>query len=430
MIRDMELTNRFSELYEKPVYLYGAGYVGKIALRIFNEFGIKPIAFGDSNSALKGSIIEDISVKSLDELLNIASEKEIIIVITTMSERYESIVSILQNNKMQCEQMYTFTGFLYAAYFNLDRYGESNKLQILKNAWINNQVLIRNQVQAKIDIYKLLLQNPDDKTPVIVYQPGKVGSNTVHYSLVKCGVKAIHSHGIEYPSIFSRNPAMKQGLIECIKSVKKVKMITLVREPISKDIGHFFQKIDFELPDAGWIIKGLLAKSFQQSFLNYLSIVSPFDFTEHGQKQEFEKKLICHIDTIGQRNVNGALWGWFDEELKNNLGIDILKEKFDAERGYSIINHDNIELLVIKLEKLNGLEGVIGDFIGNQQFKILNDNVAETKSYKYIYRQFQEEVVLPREYVNFYYNDNPYTNHFYSADERAAYYEKWKKHFN
>lgn len=205
-------------------------------------------------------------------------------------------------------------------------------------------------------------------------------------------------------------------------------MITLVREPISKDIGHFFQKIDMELPDAGWIIKGLLEKNFQQSFLNYLSVVSPFDFTEHNKKQEFTKRLICHIDTIGQRNPNGALWGWFDEELKTNLGIDILNEEFDIEKGYSIVECGNIELLIIKLEKLNSLEAVIGEFIGNEKFKILNDNEAESKSYKYIYRKFKEEVVLPQEYVDFYYKNNPYTNHFYDEKERAEYYAKWKQH--
>lgn len=429
MIKDFELTESFQELYQKPVFLYGSGYVGKIANKILNEYGIKPTAFCDSNSALKGNVIEGLLVHSLDELLGIANAKEIILIITTMSDHYESIVSILTRNEIQCKQIYTFTGFLYAAYFNLDAYGRnSNKLQILKNAWIQNQILIRYQVQAKVDMHKLLLQSPEDNVPIIVYQPGKVGSNTIYHSLVSCGVETIHSHGIEYPSVFSGNPDMRQNLIDCLKSVKRIKMITLVREPISKDIGHFFQKIDMELPDAGWIIKGLLEKNFQQSFLNYLSVVSPFDFTEHNKKQEFTKRLICHIDTIGQRNPNGALWGWFDEELKTNLGIDILNEEFDIEKGYSIVECGNIELLIIKLEKLNSLEAVIGEFIGNEKFKILNDNEAESKSYKYIYRKFKEEVVLPQEYVDFYYKNNPYTNHFYDEKERAEYYAKWKQH--
>ena len=427
MIRDLDLTNKFLELYEKPLFLYGCGYNGKIAARLLNEFGIEPIAFGDSNSALKGDIIEGIPVRSLDEIINIASREKIIIIITTTSKYYDSIVSVLLKNKIQCNQIYTFTGFLYAAYFNLELCGKSSQLNILKSIWIHNQKLEKNRVQGEVNIYKLLLQGSKEK-PIIIYQPGKVGSNTVENSLRECGVDVIRSHGIEYPSMIYGDFKLKQCFIECIKSAKKIKMITLVREPVSKDIGHFFQKIDIEESDIGWIIKGLLEKNFQQSFLNYLSVVSPFDFTVCNRKEKFLKEIICHIDAIGQRNKNGALWGWFDEELNKNLGIDILGEKFDREKGYSIIKCENVELLILKLEKLYCLEDVISDFIGKKKFKISSVNLAENKSYRYAYKQFQDEVVLPQEYVDFYYKNNPYTDHFYSIDEKEKYYERWKKH--
>ena len=33
--------------------------------------------------------------------------------------------------------------------------------------------------------------------------------------------------------------------------------------------------------------------------------------------------MICHIDYIGYKSRKGAFWGWYEEEMKNNLGIDI-----------------------------------------------------------------------------------------------------------
>jgi len=427
MIRDLDLTNKFSELYEKPVFLYGGGYNGKIAVRLLNIFGIEPVAFGDSNSALKGDIIEGIPVKSLDEIIDIAGRRKIIIIITTTSRYYESVISVLFKNNIQCDQIYTYTAFLYAAHFNMEKYGRDITLHRLKNVWLHNQRLIRNREQGEVNIYKLLL-NSVEETPIIIYQPGKVGSNTVANSLRACGTEVIRLHGIEYSSMLDQDFELRQCFIECVKRARKVKMITLFREPVSKDIGHFFQKIDIEESDIGWIIKGLLEKNFQQSFLNYLSVVTPFDFTVQNKKDKISKEVICHIDAIGQRSKYGALWGWFDEELNKNFGIDILSKEFDTDKGYTIIESGNIELLIMKMEKLNSLEEVIRDFTGNSMFKITSVNQAETKSYRYAYKQFQDEVVLPREYVDFYYKDNPYINHFYSREERELYYEKWEKH--
>ena len=427
MIRDLDLTSRFEELYEKQVFLYGAGNNGKIALNILKGFGIVPAAFCDSDSSLEGKKVGEIQINSIEELLRIDRQEEIIIIITTGSNYYEEIAAIFLDKKVRCKQLYTFSGLLYAAYFNLDIYGKSRGLSDARTIWLHNQKRKIDKMQAETELYKLLLED-GEAPPIIVYQPGKVGSNTVAYSLQQQGKgRVFHSHGILYPSLNSENPHIKQSLINCIKALPKIKMATLVREPISKDIGHFFQKIDMELPDAGWFVKGLMEKDFQRSFLNYLSVTTPFDFTENGKKDELEKKCICHIDAIGQKNRNGAFWGWFDEELKNNFGIDILNEEFDAERGYSVIQSGNIELLIMKLEKLNQLEEVIGKFIGIDNFKIMSTNRAETKSYRYAYKQFLEEVALPQKYVEFYYENNAYTNHFYSKGEREKYYRKWGK---
>lgn len=430
MIRDLDLIINFRELYETPVILYGSGYVGKIALKILNGFNIKPIAFCDTNSALKGNRIEDVVIRSLDDILKLSNERHVIIIITTMANKYKEIESILYKNSISDSHIYTFTGLLYATWFNMDQFCTDTCLVNLKKIWLHNQSLNVDYLQARIGLENLLINNNQGQTNVIIFQPGKVGSNTIANSFQQSGINFWHSHGIAYATKYYKKTQnkLRESVINTIKQMDKVKMVTLVREPIAKDIGHFFQKIDFELPDAGWFVKGIMEENIQRSFYNYLSVTTPFDFTLEKKKEEYCKRLICHVDAIGHYSENGAFWGWFDEELYNNFGIDILSVDFDQEKGYSISVHNNIELLILKLEKLNELEDIIKEFTGNGKFKIISSNLAENKSYMYAYKQFQEELILPQKYVDFYYKNNSYMNHFYSEEERKIYYDKWKKH--
>lgn len=138
------------------------------------------------------------------------------------------------------------------------------------------------------------------------------------------------------------------------------------------------------------------------------------------EKNIYNKKMICHIDYIGAKNANGALWGWYEEELKNNLGINLLSNEFDVEKGYSITNYRNIELLTMQLEKLNQLESVLADFVGIDSLELVNENIGDKKAYRYAYKQFQQDVKLPKEYVDFCYK-NPYMEYFYSEADRKKY---------
>jgi len=82
-------------------------------------------------------------------------------------------------------------------------------------------------------------------------------------------------------------------------------------------------------------------------------------------------------------------------------------------------------VLVIKLEKLNSLETVISEFIGVPRFKLVNNNEADSKSYKYLYKQVKDKIKIPREVFEFYYDD-PRMNHFYSDEEIEGFYRKWE----
>jgi hypothetical protein len=122
----------------------------------------------------------------------------------------------------------------------------------------------------------------------------------------------------------------------------------------------------------------------------------------------------------------GHQFNWFDNEIKAVLGIDVYKHPFNREKGYSIIKQDNIEVLVLKLEKLNTLESVIGEFVGVSDFKLVNINEANSKPVKYLYKNVRESIKLPRKIFDFYYKDNPRMNHFYTKEEQAEFLKKWE----
>ncbi|GAB0120261.1 hypothetical protein Acid7E03_43330 [Acidisoma sp. 7E03] len=125
----------------------------------------------------------------------------------------------------------------------------------------------------------------------------------------------------------------------------------------------------------------------------------------------------------------GYQFEWFNKELKAVFGVDVYRHPFDQDKGYSIIKHDHVEVLVIKLEKLSCLEGVVGNFVGRPEFKLLKSNEARHKAYYPLYKDLKERIKIPRELIDLYYADNGYMNHFYSDREKIDFLQSWKKDF-
>ncbi len=243
---------------------------------------------------------------------------------------------------------------------------------------------------------------------ILIYQMGKVGSVTLCKSIEKLNISyetyhTIHKH-IKFNNFkkykalnivhknspylkFSRN--FKNSIkIKLFKRAEKAKIITIVREPISRNIAFYFE--DFYIP--------LLEKNLFGDFwvldesLNYF--ISDF-------KDNFNH-------TVG---IN-----WFDEELKRHIGVDVYDYEFDKKQGYTVIEKDKLNIMVIQLEKLNSLEKEIGEFIGNKDFVLENANVSGNKWYKPVYKEFKENIEFSKKYVDDLYNSK-FMKHFYSDED-------------
>lgn len=242
---------------------------------------------------------------------------------------------------------------------------------------------------------------------VLVYTMGKVGSSTIVNSIRKAGLMEVQPHSLTFSRRGSYFVLPEKNKTELAKDLyktilmkikvavwkklnqnKKIKVITLVREPISRNISAFFEQS------------------------HYISD----DINELG---------VCEVERLFWKYANhDAPLRWFDDEIKKVFGIDIYCISLNKDK-YSIVSKNNVDILVLRLENLSSYESVIGDFLGKKNFKIINANIGTNKAYSHNYKKFKESISIPMSYINKMYNSN-YMKHFYSKEEIEMFIKKYK----
>ena len=217
---------------------------------------------------------------------------------------------------------------------------------------------------------------------------GKVGSTTLELALPG----SIHIHTLYDNRLWdeSNNPFLKTKRLAgfalkrlAINSRRRVRIITLIREPQSRDVSMFFQ-----------LMPSLIH--------NYIS--------ENNYDSRGEGMELLYETFENAYDYNFAL-DWFDMELKRLTGIDVFDYPFDKNKGYLEINKGKYDVLLIEMAKLNDLEGVVGDFCStNICFK--DSNRGGLKWYGQIYKVFKKEYLPSEKYLNTLKNSKFY-KHFY-----------------
>lgn len=252
-------------------------------------------------------------------------------------------------------------------------------------------------ILSHLNYYRKLYQGP----PIIVYQMGKVGSASIRVSLKDNNIKPVfHLHRMnpEYQSCSLGYPDPPTWLgirlySDIIRNRRPAKFITLIREPIGRNLSHFFFRFNF-----------------------YTGLVyDDIDFSSPTASDLFLSAF-------------GFPWRplvWFDTELKETTGIDVYRYDFPVEQGYLSIREGNYDLLIIKLEIEDSIkEKAIAQFLGRDSFAIKRTNTAETNNYAGSYRTFLNKLALPKDYIELFYN-SAYVNHFYSKHEINSFKHRW-----
>ena len=250
----------------------------------------------------------------------------------------------------------------------------------------------------------------DEHTGVVIYQHGKVGSTSILYSLKKslsCPVYRIHSlagtrnaEKWHKNNNFARLPAhlliskALRNIYEKYSSVLKWKIITLARDPVAQNLSAIFQNLREKHSEL--IIPGT-------------------------QKIDMERatRKISNMFRNMDKNKRGVL-DYFDREFKDFLGIDIYAYPFNDQKGYSVIKDGNIEILIMKFERLSEIfSRAIEDFLGIKKVKLPKKNVTKEKSFGPEHAALKKRLKLPKEVLQSIYTSQ-YVRHFYPENATAG----------
>jgi hypothetical protein len=221
--------------------------------------------------------------------------------------------------------------------------------------------------------------------PVLIFQFGKVGSSSLLDSLApQWPGLVVHAHTLKKRENEPEHMAVARKFL----SEKKdpVFVITLVRDPIGRNISAFFQNFERETGVSERQCHTLPIEHLIEVFLSKF----PHDFPLN----------------------------WFNEHLKEATGIDVFEHEF-PKSGVQIIRRGNVNLLVMVSEIPDWMkEAAVKQFLALDEFRLRSANVGSKKRYAATYRQFLQSFVAPNWYVQRMYGSQ-FFQHFYSPRKEA-----------
>lgn len=260
------------------------------------------------------------------------------------------------------------------------------------------------------------------RDPLIIYQMGKVGSST----LVRTFESLVHPyelfqvHALTWPWIEKieeqyRHASRVQGrpildehilasrylrrLMDSSKPDFRWKVVTLVRDPVARNISTFFQGFPIYFPHLSGLIEG---------------------------EDEMETRVDRIIDVfLQQYSEHDAPLTWYDEHFKPVFGMDVFDTPFDTSKGYQVYRTDRADVLLMRLEDFDRtLPQAIHEFAGLRIDNIRPANISSQKSYSSAYGAFRKRIDLPLAYVERIYGSR-FARHFYSPAELADFSARW-----
>lgn len=242
---------------------------------------------------------------------------------------------------------------------------------------------------------------------VLIYQMGKVASSSIKATLSRLdNLEIIYTHRLSYAyakqlnlrkktlgwKVVSLEPSSIKDLHASVSAEPRLKVITLIREPIARNISAFFQVLD--------AITGI------KNAYSKLTIVELMDI--------FLKQYPHEIPLI-----------WFDQEFKEALGIDVYNVPFPKDKGVMTLKKGRYEALVMRHDLNDHLkQQSMEAFLGIEPIGMQRDNISMDKPYSAVYELFKASIKLSDQYVT-QLLESAYARHFYSKEECVLIRKKW-----
>lgn len=257
---------------------------------------------------------------------------------------------------------------------------------------------------------KSIFDNSDSM--VIIYTIGKVASTAVYDSLIahpKLNKPVFHIHCLNNGRIIEQKAYYKgskkksfpfhlirgQVISEFLPSYKgKVFLITLVREPIARELSSLFQD----------------SLNFSTSLKSLNSEMS----------KVVESKFRAMVNQLPEDE-------WFSRELLEVFDIDIYNLAFEVSKGYCIKSDGSLIFGLIRLENLQDrFDPFCRELFGiNLPFHLVNSNLGEDKFYVNAYHEVGLQTKFSSEDVSSILNTK-FVKHFYS-DLTEVIKSRWER---
>jgi len=227
--------------------------------------------------------------------------------------------------------------------------------------------------------------------PIFVYQMGKVSSRSIYEPLkaIYHG-EVLHDHVYGVPHMQGETRELKTYL-EGPKPPEKLYIISLVREPIIRNISAFFanyEKYTGQSPDRTDLSLLDLKNIFLEKF-------------PHDQPLR-----------------------WYDYSVKPHFGIDVYTKPC-ATKGHVIYEHERISMLVMRMDLDDAVKNeLVRDFLGLKEFQVTRANETMTKAYGDMYKRFKTEIRFTPEFVDSF-CESRYFQHFYTPAFIAETRKRW-----
>jgi hypothetical protein len=238
------------------------------------------------------------------------------------------------------------------------------------------------------------------ETPILVYQMGKVGSSSIRATLRRNEIRPIFQYHRMNPQniqTYVEGRGGKQKIHEevglklnelIVKPKRRAKVITMVREPVARNVSDFFERFGF--------------------------------FTGKRKDSTIQTDELAQLHRIFlEEYPHDEPLIWFDIEMKTMLGVDVFEHPFDKEKGYVRFQHKNYDVLVIKLETPDEIKAqALSEFLGRDTLDVSIARAAETRVYADLYDQFKKTLILPPA--------SQLVTHFYTPAEVEKFRAKWE----
>lgn len=262
---------------------------------------------------------------------------------------------------------------------------------------------------------KKILETKNSVSPILLYVMRKTGSSTVYeslknsslvqeiyktHNLSSIGIREAESYYGDWIPVTLMFSKMLNRNLDIIRD-KQWKVISLVREPISRYISDLFQDLSnvhpYLIDSRGNILAEEVVQYLEDTFLHF------------DEKKDYASS-------------------WFDKEIKEVFDIDVFEFPFDHEKGFVIIRDAPVPLLVMRLENLSmNFPHAISKFLDvRDSIQLVKANIGVKKQYAEAYQVVLEKLSLSKDICEKIYSSR-YAKHFYSKEERHTFTQKWAK---